>query len=74
MVPIEQVPRWYMSCGIGHAVVSVGSHGVYTACGSLWFGAYSELKKRPKRICAKCRAALAKPETSIATTPTRATA
>lgn len=61
-ITIEQVPRWTVRNGLGHVVMSAGgeTRGVYTACRSLYWGGYkSIISKRPKRICAKCRAALA---------------
>lgn len=56
-ISIEQVPQWYVDNGIGHAVASISSGAVYTACQMLVFGGDTQ-PERPKRICRKCRKAL----------------
>lgn len=63
MVTVEQVPVWLLSRGIAHVVASTRAKGKYpqntmTLCRSwIWGGELS--RKKPKRVCSKCRAALA---------------
>jgi hypothetical protein len=53
MVKIEDVPRWVIMRGIGHAVRQMNGWGAHTACDHLIYGKLQA--HTPKRICRKCR-------------------
>jgi hypothetical protein len=54
MITIDQVPLWAVACGLGHAVESRNDGYTVTACG-IWGNLRGHTKRKPKRICAKCR-------------------
>ena len=56
-ITIKQVPRWMVHGGYGHAVAKICDPGIYTACGTLWWGCGDSDTQTtaPKRICRKCR-------------------
>lgn len=56
-IAIDDVKLWTTG-GIGHVIIGQQHGWYYTACQS--FGTFGKTKKRPKRICRKCRAALPK--------------
>ena len=58
-VTIEQVPRWFVSQGIGHAVGQLKGGFIYVGCRSMFSGnEKNTTKRRPKRVCRKCRESL----------------
>ena len=60
MITIEQVPMWGVDHRRrGHIVLQSQSHWITTACGT-FTPSYKLTPKLPAKICAKCRAALAK--------------
>ncbi len=59
MIAVKDVPCWFESKGIGHAVSSGGNEfPIYIACGNIVSFGGETTKKLPKRICRKCRLAL----------------
>lgn len=65
-VAVEDVKAWFVSEGIGHAVAGpgIGSGWGAMACGMNTPCSPADVTASlPKRICKKCRARLAEPET-----------
>lgn len=59
-VTVEQVPKWFASRGIGHAVAGPWASGYgWMACGMVTNVRVEDLTDAtPKRICRACRRAL----------------
>ena len=56
---IEDVTRWIVWCGIGHAVQAIGDGWAHTACCSMISADMSSTTtERPRRICSRCRMAI----------------
>ena len=56
---IDEVTRWIVNCGIGHAVQSFGDGWAYTACCSMISADLSNTTtERQRRICSRCRKSL----------------
>ena len=57
-ISIQQVPMWLiLARNIGHALVQTKNGWHYVACGTLTPNG-EVTKRRPVRICSKCRARL----------------
>ena len=56
-VKIEDVPKWLILEGIGHAIASSRYGWRHTLC-RIWTPNGATVDIPPKRICRKCRAAL----------------
>lgn len=66
-IPIKRVPMWTTYRGIGHATALTDGAINYSVCGSLFIGGRNA-KKRPKRVCRKCRLALKRETMKLVTT------
>jgi hypothetical protein len=60
MITLSDVKVWGMFRGIGHVVMSHDAYsmlGTQTACNSIG-NVWTITRRRPRRICKRCRAAL----------------
>lgn len=56
-VELKDVKHWVLDRGIGHILLSARRGWNFTACGMAG-PSMLETKKRPGRVCSKCRALL----------------
>lgn len=64
MVRVEDVPRWLVRSGVGHAIFSESTAWAYTVCNMATTGGESQAE-RPARICSHCRKVLAAEKTKL---------